>query len=202
MITIPKQEGARFDPVEHRYYLNDRRVIGLTEALGSVGIKPPLVGIPQSTLERVRERGTRIHLLTQLDDENDLGEYAPEDEGYLSAWRKFKAEHDYRPEIIEQFFIHPLYFFGGIPDRGCYLGAKKATLEIKTTVAGVEPWVDIQTALQCSLLRDVAGFNSEIRAAVALFEDGTYEFKTFKDHRAIALGLSAVAIANYKLGRK
>ena len=201
MIKIT-QEGARFDPIEHRYYLNDRRVIGLTEALGSVGIKPPLVGIPQHTLERVRNRGTRIHLLTQLDAENDLGEYAPEDQGYLDAWRKFVKDHAFRPNIIEKFLIHQLFFYGGIPDHGCYLGDRPTTLEVKTTVAGVEPWVEIQTALQAKLLADVAGFKTTQRAAVALFEDGTYEFKVFKDHRAEAIGLAAVAIANYKLGRK
>lgn len=204
MIKVNNPEGAVYDADKHRYFLRGRPIVGITEALGSVGLKPSLDGIPQHTLERVRTRGSYIHAATQYEDEGDLGEIAPEHEPYLAAYRQFKKDYDFRPEpaMIERWMIHGTFYYGGIPDRGGYLGKKKAVLEVKTTVAGVEDWVEFQTALQAILLTDNAGFKPEVRCAVALFDDGKYEFRIFKDHRAQALALGAVAIASWKLGRK
>ena len=204
MITIKNPEGAVYDAENHRYFLKGRPIVGVTEALGSVGLRPSIDMIPRDTLERVWIRGNHIHAATQYEDEGDLGEVAPEHEPYLAAYRQFKKDYDFKPipELIERWMIHGTFYYGGIPDRGGYLAGKRAVLEVKTTVAGVEDWVDFQTALQAILLSDVAGFRPEVRCAVALFDDGEYEFRMFTDQRARGIALGAISIASWKLGRK
>lgn len=98
-------------------------------------------------------RGTEVHALTS---DYDLGALDPD--GCLSRYRGYLLAHVQamkilRPEFvaIEEPAVHPVYRFGGRPDRVIMLRGLKGVLEIKTT-ANPEPSHALQTALQCILV--------------------------------------------------
>ena len=195
-------EGFRYDDDTHTYYIGDRRISGITEALTSVGLRPSLDHIPEPVLSKASRRGTHIHTLTQFLDEGRLGEvhesYAP----YLDAYHAFKEEYKFVPEIIEEKYCHPIYYFAGRPDRGGYINGEKAVVEIKTIAGPLEDWIEFQLAGQQILFEDVAGFGQiKVRMAVKLKKDGTFDRRFFHNHKAKAMFLGAVSISNWKLGR-
>ena len=196
----PNPPGFRYDDAKHQYFVGDRRISGITEALQSVGLAPDLSNVPPRVLAKAQARGTAAHLLTQLLDEGDLGEYDLEHDGYKQAYEKFKADFLFVPEVIERAICHGVYFFAGRPDRGgtVYSHKIRAVVEIKTT-DGIEDWVEFQVALQQLLLEHIGFGPIGLRMAVSLRPDGTYSTRTFKNPQARQIALGAVAISNWKL---
>lgn len=198
---IKNPEGFRYDDSSHRYYIGDRPIVGITEALSICGITQDYSRLNRSVLANAANRGTAVHLLTQLLDENDLGEYDLNQEGYLKAYEAFKKEWEFVPEVIERVMAHPFYFFAGRPDRGGLIRGKKAVVEIKTTKE-IDDAVELQVAGQQILLEHYGYGPILLRLAVALRDDGTYVVRTFKDIQAKTLFLSAVAIASWRINHK
>ncbi len=133
----------RFDPVEHKYYLDDRELTSPTQLLKAEGV----INTEWYT-EEGRDNGTRRHLIFHLDDIDDLVEESvdPVDLPYLETYRRFKRENQFVLIDSETPVFNATYMIACTPDKYCELNGKKALVEIKT--GNLEPWTALQTAFQ------------------------------------------------------
>lgn len=161
----------RFDPVEHEYFIDGERVPSITAMLERCG----WIDGSWYTTES-RERGSEVHAMTA---QYDLG--ALNLEGCLSPHRGYLLAHVsamqiLRPEVlsVEEPAVHPIYRFGGRPDRIWRLQGLTAVAELKTGRA--ERSHAIQTALQAILTAQAAKLPAEAMGRFVLYlrHDGRF----------------------------
>jgi hypothetical protein len=102
-----------FEESTHTYRVNGTVLPSVTQILEFAGISD-FSGVPAEVLARAQKRGTAVHNAAWYDDQNDLDESTldPTITGYLTAWRKFKAENGVTVKLIEQRVYSPLGFVG------------------------------------------------------------------------------------------
>lgn len=184
-----------FDPIEHSYTVGAQRVPGVTATLA------PLVDysmIPKAVLERAQQLGTAVHRMTELFDLNDLDEEGLSDEllPFLTAWRKFRAETGFVPELIEKRFHHPALRYAGTLDRTGLISGRRALIDIKKMLT-LGPVVGVQLAAYAELCR-VNGHDVQDRYGLGLRKDGTYRLVPFTDKGDWPVFLSLLTLRNYK----
>lgn len=123
----------RFVPESHEYFLGDRRLISVSEALKAGGLAD-YSHVHPAVLERAAQRGRAVHSATHFLDDGALDVASVSDEiaPYVEAWRQFKA--DTRAVIVrrEEPGYNKLYGYGGTPD-------------LVATIAGVGWVIDLKT---------------------------------------------------------
>lgn len=166
-----------FEPESHTYSIDGERIPSVTEVLSDVGIVD-YSHLPESTREMALARGRAVHLATQFEDEGDLDEASIPDDlrGYLEAWRRFKRETRFVPELIEYRSFHPSHKYAGTLDRTGNLGGNvlNCLLDIKTNDA--QEWVRYQLAAYAAFFDSPRKY---IRMSVELHADGSYRLKEF-----------------------
>lgn len=169
--------ALQFDPAAHIYTVDGIQVPSVTEVLSDVGIID-YSHLPDATREMALDRGRAVHLATQFDDEGDLDEASiPEaHRGYLEAWRRFRRECRFHPELIEHRGFHPVHKYAGTLDRTGNLGGNvvNCLLDIKTNDA--QEWVRYQLAAYAAFFDSPRKY---IRMSVELHADGSYRLKEF-----------------------
>ena len=183
-------DGFLFDPVTHSYWLNGRRIPGITELLSIFGY------IDKAQYEKrgpnAALRGKAIHSACELLDQNDLDWTSITDDGipYVMGYEKFLKENDIviEHEWSEKPLYHPILLFGGTPDRRLILNGRRSIVDLKTGV--IQPWAALQTAAQEILMQDEEPFD---RYALRLTPDGDYKLKAFTNPRDLPLFKSLVA---------
>lgn len=164
----------RFDARAHDYIALDTgemlpHITGMLDATGHVD--------DLWMTEESSERGTCVHALTASYDLGalDVDSLVSVHRGYLLA--HVKAMKVLRPEIlkVEVPLVHPVYRFGGRPDRIVRLFGLRGTLEIKTAVPSKSH--RFQTALQAILDAAEVGVRPEDlgRWVLYLKADGKYQ---------------------------
>jgi hypothetical protein len=123
----------RFDPSDHSYYLGDRRLIGVSEAIQTAGLKD-FSRIDPTVLERAEQRGTAVHAACHYLDDGDLNwaTVSPEIEPYVRAWERFKKETGVELLEIEKPRYHATLGFAGTPDSVVNLYPHKGIIDLKT----------------------------------------------------------------------
>lgn len=184
-----------FDPVEHAYTVQGRRVPSVTQTLA------PLVDysmVPKDTLERARLLGQAVHRMTELYDQDDLDidDLADELVPYLTAWIKFRAETGFVPETIEKRLYHPTLRYAGTPDRSGLIRRRRAVIDIKKMLT-LGPVIGIQLAAYEQLF-EKNGTHIEDRYALGLRADGTYRLHPYTDKGDWPVFLSLLTIRNWK----
>lgn len=166
-----------FDAAEHAYHLDGRRLPSVTQILEDVGIID-YSGIPGASREQYLLRGQIVHACTQFDDEMSVeGNRLADDQidprvaGYVEAWRRFRRDTGFTPELIEHRAANKQYGFAGTLDRtGRLRGETGVGLwDIKTGHA--MPWTRLQLAAYASFFEKP---RTLLRSVVELHEDGTY----------------------------
>jgi hypothetical protein len=164
-----------FDAATHTYTLNGKILPSVTRILEDVKIIN-YDHIPWHTRQMALERGSQVHLATQLDDELDLDESSLDGDyelpGYLEGWRAFRRAMDIeRFDHIEKRMHDPLGFAGTM-DR--YIDG--IVLDIKTNEAPW--WVRIQLAAYAHMAGK-ENLTVARRMAVELHRDGTFKLFEF-----------------------
>lgn len=123
----------------HQYFLDTRPIDGLTSTLKEGGLI-------RSSDEFYMNRGTAVHLATELFDKGTLDEETvdPRIRGYLESWKRFRKDQNYQPVYIEYEIYHPQLMVASKVDR-------IPLLDIKT--GSPEPWHILQVAFQWETLR-------------------------------------------------
>jgi hypothetical protein len=142
--------------------------------------------VEQEVRDRAMQRGKSVHWMTRLEDEHSLNfRTVPKAlRPFRKAYRTWKQNSGFVPEIIEEPFISPLGF-AGTPDR---VGSFPPTTMFP---CGSRAVVDLKTGSICDwtrfqLLLYAVGVTEKIwqakmlrRIAVALKADGRYSVKEF-----------------------
>jgi hypothetical protein len=174
---IRQDSQLDFDPARHHYFLNGRRIPGVTEVLTYGGL------LDYDFLSREHRaaclaRGQAVHRLTQLNDEDRLVEsnVPPELAGYLESWRRFRLDYQFRPTLIERRVYNRQFNFAGCLDRtGQIRGGAQVLLDLKTNTA--PDAVPIQLSAYGSTLAHPRAWH---RWCVQLCGNGRYKVTAFK----------------------
>ena len=161
----------RFQKEGHRYFIDEIEVPSNTTILKDLGL---INGTYHN--DYARDLGSNVHLATQLHDEGDLGEIDPSIEPYLTAYKKFLAESDFIPELIEVPMANHIHHYGTTIDRIGAFSSGDALLELQN---------------ECLPKRLP-------RFALQLKPDGTYRLHEFKDPNDRNVALAAVALWHWK----
>jgi hypothetical protein len=164
----------RFDGINHEYI-----------DLATGAVLPHITGMLERTgwiddtwfTEESSARGQAVHRLTA---DYDLG--ALDVKSCVSKFRGYllghvKALQILQPEIlaVEEPLIHPVYRFGGRPDRVVIVRRVKGVLEIKS--GAVEKSHQIQTALQAMLASPETDLPPEMLQRLCLYLKDNGKFK-------------------------
>jgi hypothetical protein len=173
--------NLQFDPAEHVYSADGIVIPGVTSVLEAVGIID-YARIPEGTRVMALERGRHVHTLCQFDDEGSLDPDTVDVRlaGYLEAWRRFREDFRFHPELIEHRGFSAIHRYAGTLDRRGIIGygtdkAYQTLLDIKTSVAPY--WTKFQTAAYANFFESPAKYR---RMAVALRQDGTYKVSEYR----------------------
>lgn len=164
--TLLKPLPFRFDYDAHVYYVNDKPVPNITSMLVTVGKVDPTY-----YTEDARERGRAVHALTA-----DVDLRAVDPTRLVSKYRGYVLAHvaamaRLKPTFVavEEPDVHPLYRFGGRPDRVAKVFGVLSVLDEKT--GREEKWHAVQTALQAILKAWRYGLEPEAMQRFTLYLD-------------------------------
>jgi hypothetical protein len=187
--------ALRFVEESHEYYLGDRLLVSVTQALGEAG----LIDADWYT-EASRLRGTYVHQALEWLDRGELEE--PE-EGhwlldYIAQYRRFCA--DCRPHWthVEHQMRDEARGLAGTLDRAGRLNGHAAILDIKT--GPPLRWHQLQTAAYLDLARTEGLFEpaAHVRRYGLHLTPETYRLIEHTDRRDRAIFLSALTVAQFK----
>lgn len=182
-----------FDPVTHAYRYDGRPVPSVTQIL-----KPlyDFGAIPPDILASKARLGTRVHLATEMDDDGELDEGSCDElvMGYVSGWRKFKADRGVAILESEKRVFSLEHQYAGTLDRIVGMDGADWVLDIKTS-AEIHPAVGPQTMAYAM----AAGHNSLRRCVVQLKLDGTYDFKELTSQKDWVIFQSCKLIHRFKM---
>lgn len=175
MPTLQSKDGrCVLDEKTHRYTIDGKPALGVTEILQDNGLVPPYF-----CGEEYKVRGKYVHEACHFLDEGDLNwdtvhaSLVP----YVKAWEAFKSEYRVSVLSCEELVYSSMYGIAGILDRRVILGVSKATaiIDIKTAqTPGTKP--PYQTAYQTAAYAGMAGgaFREVVRGAVTLWPNGKH----------------------------
>lgn len=201
--------SLNFDPATHTYSSEGRHVPGVTTVIAPL---EPFEGIPLHIKQQALQRGTLVHKLTEVYDQNlisdDMWLEIEEGglDGYLIAWEAFKR--DCVQEILqsEQKVFSKRYWYAGTCDRVIKIKDRIAVLEIKT--GGLVDAYGLQTAAYKNAINEMVLDPTdpkdwiEDRYVVVLKPDGTYKMAKHDDPTDFQTFIAALTIANWKASHK
>lgn len=191
-----------FDEVKHVYTYGGREFPGPTAVLAGLGF------IDYSFLKERREyfleRGKAFHLATEFDDRGTLDDDAlhPDLRGRVAAYRLWKRETGFVPDLTEQAMVDPVDGAAGKLDRRgrlCLLpGAPRAVVDFKS--GAVQRWVGLQLSCYDRLQRgEDRAADPLTRLAVEFKDNGTYRQTFFTDLQDEEDWLACLAAFHAKL---
>ena len=180
------------EPITHTYTRDGVRVPGISEIIQSAGMVDD-----KWFTEYSRDRGSMAHLACQLHDEDDLDESTldPVIRPYLEAWKKFRADTCFNPELIERKLYHPVYGYAGTLDRYGLFNDYKSVIELKSGL--ISAVTGLQLAAQGMLL-EANGYEVQKRFALQIKKDGAYKLTPYNDANARVVFLACVTAHNFK----
>lgn len=184
-----------FDEKEHKYYIDGKEVPGVTSV-----IKENNLSRFFGTEEHL-ERGSHIHLLTELWDKDnlDMDSVSKDYLMRLVAWANFCSEFKLEHIHTELPVFSKKYRFGGKLDRLSFAKVKRTKelwlIDLKSGVPSAA--VDIQTSGYEIAATEQLGLKCPLkRIAVHLKSDGTYNIYHCENQKN--LFLYAVALTHYR----
>lgn len=104
-------DKVKFDPVEHRYWLDDREVPSVTQV-----IKAVLPGSIPTAGEWYLERGRAVHACAALVAQGKRFEHDPAIDGQVQACHRFFSETGFQAVEVERIVSHPTLLYAGTLD--------------------------------------------------------------------------------------
>ena len=182
-----------FDQEKHEYRVDGVVIPSVTQIINSVAGER-WDNIDSEALEYASQRGTAVHLITELHDLGTLDESSvdPTLRGYYNAYLAFLADVKPQWELVEQKAFSERPRYAGTVDRVGIVNGKKAVLDIKTGVKSK------YTGLQLSAYAHMIGEKQARRYGLYLSEDGKYSLVPYTNQNDWNIFLSALNIHNFK----
>ena len=179
---------------QHRYTLDGRRLISVTQALSILDDRWKVDPF-------YLERGRLIHLATEYYDNDELDESTVDERiaPYLSAYIKFVKDTAFSPTFVEHQLYHPQFFYAGKIDRiGIWLNTDQHIIDLKS---GAKTDVD---KLQGAAYWELCLANKiPIKKTFDLYlkDDGNYSLvEVEKPKLLLPVFLAALTCARFKEG--
>lgn len=197
----PEEAGFRYDDKEHRYFVQEKEIPGVSHVLKTAGLVDT-----QWYTGAGRDLGTAVHAACHYLDENDLAWDSLHEKVVprVRAYQQFKADTGFEPIACERPLFHPLYRYGGTFDR---LGWARSRTELwlpDLKTGEPEPWFEVQTGAYEGMVREWTDFfgipkNIPIRRlAVKLNDNGTWLPRWCKDPRDFQTFLACLTVTNWR----
>jgi hypothetical protein len=181
------------DESTHRYSLDGRRLIGVTEALSILDDRWKVDSF-------YLERGRLIHLATEYYDRDELDESTVDDRirPYFEAYVKFKKDTGFEPYWIEHKLYHPQYFYAGKLDRIGLLNFRHALIDLKS---GAKAKIDGLQAVSYRELARVNNIKVDKQFDLYLRDDGNYSLvEVEKPRLLLPVFLACLTVTRWKEG--
>jgi hypothetical protein len=166
-----------FNQATHRYTLGGVWLPNVTRVLSAVGLLN-YDFLPDALRDECLRRGRAVHEVTRHEDEGNLaeGSVPPEIREYVEAWRRFRQDYDFQPNLIEHKVCNPQYGYAGCLDRtGRTRDNTEVILDLKTGAAPAA--VRFQLAAYSACL---AHPRTRQRWCVELHDTGSYRVIPFE----------------------
>lgn len=190
-----------FDEKTHRYFMNGRAALGVSQILELSGISN-FQFVNKDLLDRAQKFGTAAHSATVFSDRNTLDKSSLDAPlvPYLDAWKLFCAKEIHEILYIEEPVYSIRFGFAGMLDRIALDLKRRTTLVDIKTSKEFAPAVKLQTAgYQLAFEEMHKPFTIARRVGVILQEDGTYYAEDFKDRSDRDDFLACARVAAFKL---
>lgn len=188
------------DSIAHAYFLDGRRILSNTEVIERMGFSD-YTAVPEHVRKVALEIGTDVSEATDRADRGKSLKKYQHVIGYVEAWRSFKRDYRFRPRLIEEPLLDPIYRIGTRPDRWGDSVIGPITVQIK--IGHVQPWVALQTAFEerCIALRngETPTKSTDRRFGVQLSPNGTIRVTRFFDPNDIVVFLSAATCLQWQI---
>lgn len=170
----------KFDAAQHIYRWGDTVVPSVTQIMEDVGVID-YSHIPDGIRGMALERGSLVHEITAMDDEDQLEESSVDEAlmPYLLAWRKFRADSQLVMSMVEHRAYNPTFRYAGTLDRSGTIainGANQADVLVDLKTNDAPEWTRFQTAAYAAFFESPRRFR---RLAVELHKDATYRVQEF-----------------------
>lgn len=143
---------------------------------------------PPWQLEAAADRGTTVHLATEILDRTGRAEISDDYAPYLEAYAEFLREHDVEWELIEHPDYHPVHGYAGTIDRYGTVDGMKTLADLKTTYTVYKPLCSASLNLY-RLILEARQKTVERLLIVHLKKDGTYKLIKFEFDDAVPMAL-------------
>lgn len=189
-----------FDPGTHTYRMNGVVIPSVTQIIAPV---LNLSGTDSETLERARLFGIAAHKATELWDQGtlDMETLDPALIPYLEAWKRFRHEHEFEPEMIEYRVCHWQHRYAGTVDRIGMLKRRRnrvrAVLDIKSGLV-VGPHVGVQLAGYQHAYNFNHQGEARHRVSVQLMSNGSYRVEWWDSKDDWPTFLACLQIYNFR----
>lgn len=159
--------------------------------------------VSEVNMEKACRRGTEVHRACELYDQGALNE-----DGmhlwawieYFNAYKRFRAETGFVPEVNEQRIYHPQLKYAGSLDLRGLLNDRPSIIDIKTT-ASLSPAIGVQLAGYEQGVVSEADYKGEKkyqRFALQLRPDGTYRLQPYTDQTDWSVFVGLLNAYNWK----
>lgn len=171
----------------------------------------PFSTIKPEVMAEAQDRGTYIHKITELYDQDNLANYDKKYELQFSGWEKFIEVVNPQITEVEKIIVSEKYKYRGTLDRVALLNetriydvmlkkpVKISGLSIIDIKTGCEmPYVDLQTAAYKIGYEEQEKQKIKNRTVVYLKKDGSYKFLLLSNTSDERVFLNALNIYNFK----
>ncbi|MDB5975199.1 MAG: hypothetical protein JWR07_1959 [Nevskia sp.] len=182
-----------FDELSHTYTFEGRTVPSVTQLLAPLS---NLQMVDPAVLRAAADFGTAVHKACELDDLGELDEESldPALGPYLSAWRKFSAEHAVKWTLIEGRMHNQAMGYAGTVDRYGAVRGDDAVVDLKSS-AILYPTVGPQLAAYAKAIPGTTLLTKRI--GVLLKPDGNYQAKTYASPMDWAVFASLITLRTF-----
>ena len=146
---------------------------------------------PPWQLEAAADRGTAVHLATEMLDKTGTAEISDDYAPYLRAYAAFLREHDVKWELVEHSNYHPVHGYAGTIDRYGTVDGIWTLVDLKTSYTVYKPLYSASLNLYRMML-EARGNNVQRLAILHLKKDGTYKFIKFDVDDVVPMALLAL----------
>jgi len=179
------------EPDSHIYTLEDGTILPSLSSILSVINSGDFANIPEYVLQKAARKGSIVHKILELYDQDNLGEYDPKWQPYIDAWQQFKDDYSIKKfDLIEESLASSLGFATTI-DR--FVNNK--IFDIKT--GGIYEKYALQTAAHEIVLSEIPEYNVSNRYIVQI-KNGKYKVIEHTDPNDKEVFISALNIWKWK----
>jgi hypothetical protein len=193
-----------FDEATHTYTLDGKVLPSVTQILKQL-TESVYRFVPQDVLDAAADLGRCVHKACELWNLGTLDEESlhPDIVPYLEGWKKFAAEAQFRPILVEAPLFHSALNYAGMIDAFGEQAGVPSLIDIKTTSVITAATVGPQTAAYADLIArapamEEFGKKKLRRSAVHLIGDGTYRQHFFSEDAERSVFLSCLSLHNWR----